>query len=120
MDSTVFKGFSLLEALTSSEHPRGVSELSREMQLTKSNVQRLLSPLVELGYAQKDPLTSQYSATLKTWEYGHRVLSRDEIKRAASSQLRSLYQDVDESVFLCVCRGYDVLYVDVIEHPNPI
>jgi IclR family KDG regulon transcriptional repressor len=120
MDTTVLKGFTLLEMLASSERPRGVSELSREMRLTKSNVQRLLSTLVEIGYAQKDPATSQYSATLKTWEFGHRVLSRDEIKRAASSQLRALYQDVDETVFLCVRRDFDVLYVDVIEHPNPL
>jgi len=120
MDSTVLKGFTLLEVLTASERPRGVSELSREMQLTKSNVQRLLSTMLQLGYVQKDPVTSHYSATLKMWEYGQRVLSRDEIKRAASAQMRSLYKDLDETVFLCVSSGYDELYIDVIAHPNPI
>jgi IclR family transcriptional regulator, KDG regulon repressor len=120
MDTTVVKGFNLLETLTSSDRPRGVSELSREMRLTKSNVQRLLSTMLELGYVQKDPVTSHYSATLKMWEFGHRVLSRDEIKRAAIAHLRSLHQEVGETVFLCVSSGYDVLYVDIIENPNPI
>jgi IclR family transcriptional regulator, KDG regulon repressor len=120
MDTTVLKGFNLLETLTSSDRPRGVSELSREMRLTKSNVQRLLSTMVELGYVQKDPVTSHYSATLKMWEFGYRVLSRDEIRRAATTHLRSLHQAVHETVFLCVSSGYDVLYVDIIENPNPI
>lgn len=120
MDSTVQKGLSILEALATSERPRGVSELSREMQLTKSNVQRLLSTLVELGYAQRDATTSQYSATLRMWEFGYRVLSRAEIRRAAATEFRALHLAVKETVFLCVGSGYDVLYVDVIENQNPI
>jgi IclR family transcriptional regulator, KDG regulon repressor len=120
MDSTVLKGLTLIEALASSERPRGVSELSREMRLTKSNVQRLLTTLVELGYAERDPVTSQYSATLRMWEFGHRVLSRDEIKRAATAQMRALYDEFDETVLLSVSRGYDELFIDVIAHPDPI
>jgi IclR family transcriptional regulator, KDG regulon repressor len=120
MDSTVLKGFSLIEVLASSERPRGVSELSREMRLTKSNVQRLLTTLVELGYVERNPVTSQYSATLKMWEFGHRVLSRDEIKRAAMAQMRSIYGDINETVLLSVGSGYDELYIDVIAHPDPM
>lgn len=119
MDSTILKGFTVLERLAESQQPRGVTELSRQMNLTKSNVQRVLSTLVELGYAQKDPLTGRYEPTLRMWEFGYKALSRDRVRLAAASQLRQLHEQCNETVFLCVRDGVDIIYVDKIEGNDP-
>ncbi|ALL68412.1 transcriptional regulator, IclR family [Paraburkholderia caribensis MBA4] len=115
MDTTILKGLTVLERLAESDQPRGVTELSRQMNLTKSNVQRVLSTLVELGYAQKDPATGRYGPTLRMWEFGYKTLSRDRVRLAAASQLRRLHEDCNETVFLCVGDGLDIIYVDKIE-----
>jgi IclR family transcriptional regulator, KDG regulon repressor len=120
MDTTILKGLTVLERLAESDQPRGVTELSRQMNLTKSNVQRLLSTLVELGYAQKDPTTGRYGATLRMWEFGYKTLSRDRVRLAAMSQLRRLYEQCNETVFLCVGEGLDIVYVDKIEGTDPM
>jgi IclR family KDG regulon transcriptional repressor len=119
MDTTILKGLSLLERLAESDQPRGVTELSRQMNLTKSNVQRVLSTLVELGYAQKDPLTGRYGPTLRMWEFGYKTLSRDRARLAAATPLRSLHERCNETVFFCVGEGLDVMYVDKIEGNDP-
>ena len=70
MEQTVQKAMNLLEALVRSGQPRRLTELARQLGLTKPNVYRLLSTLSVLGYVKKDPDTSLYSPTLKLWEMG--------------------------------------------------
>ncbi|MFM0653542.1 IclR family transcriptional regulator [Paraburkholderia sediminicola] len=115
MDTTILKGLTVLEKLAESDRPRGVTELSRQMNLTKSNVQRLLSTLVELGYAQKDQETGRYGPTLRMWEFGYKALSRDRVRLAAAPYLKNLFEQCGETVFLCAAEGTDVVYVDKIE-----
>ncbi|SIO72080.1 transcriptional regulator, IclR family [Burkholderia sp. GAS332] len=119
MDTTILKGLAVLERLAESEQFRGVTELSRQMNLTKSNVQRVLSTLVELGYAQKDPVSGRYGATLRMWEFGYKTLSRDRVRLAAASQLRRLCDLCNETVFLCMGDGLDIIYVDKMEGTDP-
>ncbi|TPO02649.1 helix-turn-helix domain-containing protein, partial [Mesorhizobium sp. CU2] len=45
MDKTLRKGLQLLETLAASNGPRGAAELGRELDLTRSNVSRLLGTL---------------------------------------------------------------------------
>jgi IclR family KDG regulon transcriptional repressor len=120
MDTTTAKGFQLLEKLALSDTPRGISELSREMDLTKSNVQRILLTLGTLGYVDKEPQTSRYFATLKMWEFGNRVLQRGPIVRACANALKTLRSETQETTALCLLDGLDVVYVDKIESENPI
>ena len=88
MEQTVQKALNLLEALVRSNQPRRLTELSRQLGLTKPNVYRLLSTLTILGYVKKDPNTSLYSPTLKLWEMGS-MLVRDIDLQAAAGPVSS-------------------------------
>lgn len=120
MDTTTVKGFQLLERLALSDAPRGVSELARETELTKSNVQRILATLTSLGYVGKERQTNRYFATLKTWEVGNRVLQRDRILRTAASAMKVLRAETHETTVLCILDETDVVYIDKHESENPI
>lgn len=120
MDSTIVKGLRVLEALAASDQPRGISDLAREISLNKSNVQRIIGTLVALGYVEKDVPTARYMATLRAWEFGIRVLHRNQVRRAAQPYLRSLFEKLNESVFLCVPDGGDILYLDKMESAAPV
>ncbi len=120
MDTTIIKGLRVLETLALSDNARGISELAREMNLNKSNVQRILGTLSVLGYVQKDPATSRYAPTLRMWEFGMRVVHRNVVRRAAQGYLRALFEKLHESVFLCVPDNNDILYLDKMESPAPV
>ena len=66
-DKTLTKGLQILEALVRSAGPRGVSELAKELSLTKSNVHRLIQTLVSIGYVTQDVETDRYQLSAKLW-----------------------------------------------------
>lgn len=120
LDTTAVKAFQVLELLTTSDAPMGVSAIARELGLQNSNVHRLLTTLSALGYVEKKPDIGRYVPTLKIWEIGSRVVARDPVKRAAQPYLSSLHRETGEHVYLAVLRGMDILYIDKIDAHYPL
>lgn len=120
MEQTVQKAMNLLEALVRSGQPRRLTELSRELGLTKPNVYRLLSTLSVLGYVQKDPATSLYAPTLKMWELGSLLVRDTDLVAVAAPRLRRLAEETRESVHLTVFDAGFVVYVDKVDSEQPL
>ena len=120
MEQTVQKALNLLEALVKSGQPRRLTELSRELGLTKPNVYRLLSTLSILGYVKKDPATSLYSPTLKLWEMGSLLVRDVDLVAMASPRIKRLSEETRESVQLAVFDSGFVVYVDKVDSPQPL
>lgn len=120
MDTTILKGLRVLEALALSSTPQSISTLSRQLELQKSNVHRTLGTLIEAGFAYKDADTSRYGATLKLWEMGSRVISRNFLRRAALPFMRTLHQESQETVYLAILDGTDVMYLEKIDAVFPL
>jgi DNA-binding IclR family transcriptional regulator len=120
MEQTVQKALNLLEALVRSNQPRRLTELSRELGLTKPNVYRLLSTLSILGYVRKDPVTSLYAPTLKLWEMGSMLVRDVDLQSVAGPRLRRLCEETRESVQLGVWDSGYVVYVDKVDSPQPL
>ena len=120
MEQTVQKALNLLEALVRSGQPRRLTELARELGLTKPNVYRLLSTLSILGYVKKDPATSLYSPTLKLWEMGSLLVRDVDLVGIAGPRLRRLCEETRESVQLAVFDSGFVVYVDKVDSPQPV
>lgn len=120
MEQTVQKALNLLEALVRSGQPRRLTELARQLNLTKPNVYRLLSTLSTLGYVKKDPLTSLYSPTLKMWEMGSLLVRDVDLVSVAGPRLRRLCDEARESVQLAVFDAGFAVYVDKVDSPHPL
>jgi len=120
MEQTVQKALNLLEALVRSGQPRRLTELSRELGLTKPNVYRLLSTLSILGYVKKDPANSLYSPTLKLWEMGSMLVRDIDLQAVAGPRLRRLCEEARESVQLAVFDSGYVVYVDKVDSAQPL
>ncbi|QPM91509.1 IclR family transcriptional regulator [Pseudooceanicola algae] len=119
VDSTLSKGLLILEVLTSTDRPKGVTELSRDLGLTKSNVFRLLQTLCVLGYV-RHTADKQYEATLKTWQVGRSVVENLNLRELAAPQMRMLSDETGEAVYLAVPEARTVIYIDKIESRQPI
>ena len=120
MEQTVRKAFDVLEALAHSGEPRRLTDLARELSLTKPNVYRLLSTLSELGYVSKEEATSRYSATLKLWEMGSVLVHDANLVSTTAASLRSLCERSRESVQLAVYDSGYAVYVNKMDSPQPI
>jgi len=120
MEQTVRKAFDVLEALAKSGGPRRLTDLSRELSLTKPNVYRLLSTLTELGYVSKEEATSRYSATLKLWEMGSVLVHDANLVSVTAPKLRDLAARAKESVQLAVYDAGYTVYVNKVDGPQPI
>ena len=119
VDSTLSKGLAILERLNATRGSLGVSDLSRQLGLTKSNTFRLLQTLTALGYVRHEP-DKTYSATLKTWQTGRQTVENLNLRVAAAPMLKYLADETTETVYLAVRDGLQVVYIDKIESLKPI
>jgi DNA-binding IclR family transcriptional regulator len=120
MDKTLVKGLEILEALAQSESSRGVSELARELGLTKSNVHRTLQTLCGTGYVRKNEVSGAYECTMKIPKIAAAILGRVDMKRVAEPFMQVLAGATQETVHLSVLDDTDVFYVHKIDSPQPV
>lgn len=119
MDSTLLKGLTVLEHLAASDEPRGVSEIARTLQLTKSNAHRTLQTLAAAGYVRALP-GGAYECTLKLFELASAVLSRVDVRRVAEPHMRALADATQETIHLSLLDRAEVIYLHKIESPQPV
>lgn len=119
-EGVVPRTFAVLEALARSPEPMRLSAVALRVGLQKGTAHRILAGLISLGYAQQNPETGGYSASLKLWELGAEVITEHPVKRAAAGFLQELQRITGETVSLVIRAGDDVLYLDKMISPRPI
>lgn len=120
MEKTLIKGLDLLIALALSSEPRGVSDMARELGLTKSNVHRLLQGLVLRGFVRQEHDSDRYVCTLKLWELGSLVSERLDLVKVARQHVEELAARTRETIHLSQLEGTEVLYIDKIDSQQPV
>jgi len=119
VDSTLSKGLAILENLADAANGKGVTELSKELGLTKSNTFRLLQTLTTLGYVQHRP-DKTYAATLKTWRVGRALVENLNLRELSAPEPSYLSQETGEAIYLAVRENLSVIYIDKIDSQKPI
>lgn len=97
----------------------GVTELSKALDLTKSNTFRLLQSLTVLGYVRQNP-DKTYAATLKTWQVGRALLDNLNLRELAAPEMKYLAGETGEAIYLAVPEDLSVIYIDKRESSKPI
>jgi IclR family KDG regulon transcriptional repressor len=115
METTLAKGLKVLETVARSKGPRGVSDLARELGMTRSNAHRLLQTLSALGYVRHDAALGQYEASLRLFELGSAVVSGRDIRTISQPLMQQLREKVDENVILSVRDGSGIIILDRVE-----
>jgi DNA-binding IclR family transcriptional regulator len=120
MNNTLLKGLAVLELLSRSGQPLGVTQIARELQLAKSNVHRLMQALVDTRFVLRDDASGTYAPSVKLWELGSAVLAGLDLRRHAQRQMDALMAQTGESVHLSVLDGREVVYVHKVESLQPV
>lgn len=90
-------------------------DIAENADMTRSNALRMLQTLQELGYVRQSKDSSQYELTLRTFEIGARIVSRDSLVSAAQAVLVSLSEKVPDNILLTVRDGLECVVVDRIQ-----
>ena len=72
----------LLEHLAAQREPRGVSEVARELSISKPRAHRHLRALVQRGYARQDPRSEGYEIGVRVLALGEAVRDRFDVAGA--------------------------------------
>jgi DNA-binding IclR family transcriptional regulator len=120
LDKTLLKGLIVLETLAASPKPRGVSELARALEMSKTGTHRLLQTLMSRGYVAQDEDTQGYKLTVKLWGIGAQVISRLNIKNAGANHLQLVAKEVGESTHPTILDGDEIVYLDKIDGIHPL
>jgi len=101
----------ILEAFNYQEEELGVTELSHRLNLHKNNVFRLLATLETRGYIEQDSRTGNYRLGIKIFEVANIFLHHLGLRRQARPVLEEMVGKCNETAYLAVMDGMEVVYV---------
>lgn len=117
---SVDRALTILEVLSKHSKGLGTTEIGELTDLHKSTVHRLLGTLIEKGFVEQDPTTSDYMLSLKLFEIGSKRVIAGDILSASRKYTGRLMTEVNEVVHVVVRDGTDIVYIDKVEADNTI
>ncbi len=109
----------MLEALAR-HGEMGLSEISREIGLSKTAVYNILATFEVRRMVNRDPATSRYRLGWRLYEYGTEVLKNNELAPLARPWLKELVRRTRETVLLGILDRTGITYVDRVESDRPL
>lgn len=109
-----------LRVLLEFEHDQrdfSVTELAARCGLSKSQVSKILSALVDSGLLVQDPVTRTYAVGQRCYVLGSRFTTYDSLCQATTPVMRELLNRTGHSVRLSVPDGDQTLYLIGLEGP---
>lgn len=114
------RGLAILSTFTSERPLLGVSELARELGLSRSTTHRYVTTLARLGYLRQDADSRRYRLGPRVLDLGFAVISSMDLREVSSSYLRELSDATGFTVNLAILDGTDIVYVDRCRTGRPV
>jgi IclR family pca regulon transcriptional regulator len=106
------RGLAVLSAFRSGRPLLGVSELGREVGLSRSTAHRYISTLATLGYLQQDEATKKYRLGPRVLDLGFSAIHSMELREISAPHLQRLSDETGYTVNMAVLDGADIVYVE--------
>lgn len=114
----VLKAFQLLEIISSSDKPLGVSELARRLSLGKSTVHGLVTTLETLGVLKAVDSSKRYVLGSRLSALCSKSGNQTDLRQAARPALERLAEATEQTSFLGVPADGHVTILDIV-HGRP-
>jgi IclR family transcriptional regulator, pca regulon regulatory protein len=106
------RGLAILSAFRGSQPLRGVSELAREVGLSRSTAHRYIATLAALGYLDQDDATQKYRLGPRVLDLGFSAIHSMELREIAAPHLQRLSDETGHTVNMAILDGTDIVYVE--------
>lgn len=114
------RGLGVLELLDKSPKPLGVREIARQLALSPTIVQRLLTTLLAQCYVEQDSETRRYYIGYRAMKLGNQLLRGDRLVVNAHTELVRLAEEYNLSSYLGSRRDDRGLYLLSVQSGGPI
>jgi IclR family transcriptional regulator, KDG regulon repressor len=115
---SVRNGLLILKLFSKDKPMWGTTEISRELQLPKSTVSRIITDLLNEGYLKK--INRKYSLGLSILSLTGVIMSQLELHREAFDPLKFLVNKIGETANICVLEGTNLTYMLKVECKHAI
>jgi IclR family pca regulon transcriptional regulator len=112
------RGLAILSSFTPGRTALGISELSRELSLTRRTTRRYAAALAQLGYLRHDDLTRTYRLGPRVLDLSFSMPGSLELREIAAPHLRRLTSITGHTSNLAIRDDTDVILIDRV-HSRP-
>lgn len=106
------RGLAILSAFRSGRPLLGVSDLAREVGLSRSTTHRYIATLAGLGYLQQDQPTRKYRLGPRVLDLGFSAINSMDVRELAAPHLQALSDETGHTVNMAVLDGADIVYIE--------
>lgn len=111
----VKKAFTILQAISKNSQGLRISEISNQLNISKSTVHGITAAMEEQGIIIRDSVSKKYNIGLTLLELGKTAYERIDFKNIARPVMEDLMEQCQESVFIGVQNSDRVMVVDIVE-----
>jgi len=109
---SIDRALQVLELFSLEKPEWGVTEISKALNIYKSNVHNILTTLVEKGFVIKDSKTDKYKLGMKFFELGSVVIKNLNLRKIAHPYMEKLLKDFNETVHLGILVEGEILSIE--------
>jgi IclR family pca regulon transcriptional regulator len=106
------RGLAILSSFGSVQPLLGVSDLSRQVGLSRSTTHRYVATLAALGYLQQDAETRKYRLGPRVLDLGFSAINSMELRHVSAPYLKHLSETTGHTVNMAVLDGSDIVYIE--------
>ena len=106
------RGLAILCACKPGRPLLGVSELAREVHLSRSTAHRYIATLNELGYLRQDVQTRKYRLGPRVLDLGFSAINSMELREISRPHLQQLSDETGHTVNMAILDGPDIMYIE--------
>lgn len=113
------RGLAILASFRPERPLLGVSELGRDLGLSRSTTHRYVATLVALGYLQQDSISRKYRLGSRVLDLGFSAINSMELREVAGPHLRELSNATGYTANMAILDELDIVYVDRCRSAQP-
>ncbi|MES1247132.1 MAG: IclR family transcriptional regulator [Actinomycetota bacterium] len=106
------RGLAILSSFRSGRALIGISDLGRDLGLSRSTTHRYVATLASLGYLQQDAPTKKYRLGPRVLDLGFSAINSMELREVAAPHLRDLSDGTGFTVNMAILDDLDIVYVE--------
>jgi IclR family transcriptional regulator, pca regulon regulatory protein len=106
------RGLAILSAFREGRPLLGISELGRDVGLSRSTTHRYVATLASLGYLQQDGSTKKYRLGPRVLDLGFSAINSMELREVAAPHLRELSDASGYTANMAILDDLDIVYVE--------
>ena len=106
------RGLAILSTFTATKPLLGVSEVAREVGLSRSSAHRYIATLTKLRYLEQDAPSRRYRLGPRVFDLGFSAINSMELRQIAVPALQELSDSTGHTVNMAVLDGADIVYIE--------